>query len=498
MSETKNKRIIIKTIFVIFVMILLKLFLDYFSCNLLFKTTLQESYHEDYFGKFCPLTQDIQINVQSNKTYIVTEHITSKDRMLYKNIPLANSMGEKVFITNAAILNSSYRRSKSKNFLKLRSNIAVHTPNTLYTYDIYYKHSAPDDHDKEYDFFNIILLDTSWKQPYNGLTIKLNMPKIFDPSCVQLTDMYGNAIINPQIGLVSEGNVLTITLDKNTPLNNGLALSAKLPEGYFSKNWIYTIFAENKWILIWIVVFVIACLSWLLLANKKTIEYVHITKPIKHLNPVETGYLYHQHAKSSLIALLFIYWATKDIITIENAYDGSIKVSRHKSLSDNHRKYEYLLFSKIFKKGVPIVSLQTLKPDFYKIIKDVKKGLDTYISSPNKGLFKSGKFLTKHILKAAISLHLILLFSLYLIDGITFWSVLIIILNLALISIIRILSVNFFVFFKQVNETIQEVSKQHWIFQLFKFACALAFFSLLSFTKAYGGFNISSFAEILC
>ncbi len=498
MFQTKDKLLIFRIIAILFAVVLIKLFIDYYASLALFSPTVQEKYAEDYFGLFTPLTYNVTIDVTTNKSYTVYETITASNRLLYKNIYLSNLDHDKVLIRNASILNYSHRFSKAGSVLKLRVNDSGYMPKSNYIYDIYYKHLAPHDHIKEYDTLNLILFDSSWRSPHEQLTIRLNMPKPFDRSSLHLTDMYGNVLINPKAYLEVHDNSLIITLDKHVVLNEGLGLSATLPEGYFSKNWIYTIFGEGIWGIILIVPLCASFLIWLLLEKTKKIVPVPMQEPIKYLNPIETGFLYHQHAKPSLIASLIIYWASKDILTIETTSDWTIYVSRLKSLSTEHRHYESLLFSKLFKTDTSIISLQKLKPVFYKMIKESTRSLNTYISSENKGLFKSSKLSTKYIIKCSIGIYLAILLSFYLMSGLTFWSIAMILLNILFVWGIYTFSLNTSIFLDQINDAVKSSLRQSLVMQLIKYFSLLCCFSMLSIIKIYGGFTIPALAEIMC
>lgn len=504
MFQVKNKLTFYKIIAVICVIALLKLFTDYYLSSSFFSPTAQEKADEDFNGLFYPLTYTVNIDVSDNKTYTVFENITSKGKLLYKNIPLTNLDNNKLLIRNASILNYPYRRNQFGNTLKLRPKQLGYIPNVQYTYDIYYKLFSPDDHTKDYDFFNIILFDSSLRlnihknKPYEQLSIKLNMPKAFDSSSVQLTDMYGNVLTNLKPNFIQHGHSLTITLDDNVTFSDGLAISARLPEGYFSRNWIYILFAQKLWLVILIAVLCLSSVCWLLLEKAKNIAPVRTHEPVKYLNPIETGFLYHQHTKPSIITSLIIYWSTKGILTLETTSDWKIYLSRHKTLPNNHRHYESLLFSQIFNKNTPIVTLQKLKPNFYKVIRTIEKSLYSYMTSENKGLFKSNRILTKTIIKCSIGIHLALLFGLYLINGVTFWSIVIIIFNLVLVWGIYTISVNAAVFLSQINDSLQTAKRQSLLIQFIKAFSLLCCFSLLSVIKICGAFTISSLAEIIC
>lgn len=504
MFQEKSKFTIVKTIGVLCIIVLLKLLTDYYLSSALYSSTVQEEYNENINGPFYPLTYTVNIDVTNNKTYTVFENITSDRKLLYKNISLTNLDNDRLFIRNASLLNYPYRLNKFGSTLKLRVKQIGYIPNVNYTYDIYYKLFAPFDHTKEYDSFNIVLFDSSFRlytyqnRPYEQLSIRLNMPKAFDHSSVQLTDMYGNVLTNLNADFMQHENSLIITVDENATFSDGLAISAKLPEGYFSKNWTYIIFAEGLWIIILIAVLCVSFILWLLLGKSKNIAPIRTHEPIKYLNPIETGFLYHQHTKPSVIASLIIYWATKDILTLETTSDWKIYMSRLKSLPSDHRHYESLLFSQLFKKDTPIVTLQNLKPNFYKIVKPIKKNFDSYITSENKGVFKSNKLLTKTIIKCSIGIHLVLSSGFYLINGFTFLSVVMIILNLFLVWGIYTISVNATVFLSQVNYSLQNSKRQSLLIQFIKALSLFCLFSFLSVIKAYGGFTISSPSEIIC
>lgn len=163
MFQEKSKFTIVKTIGVLCIIVLLKLLTDYYLSSALYSSTVQEEYNENINGPFYPLTYTVNIDVANNKTYTVFENITSDRKLLYKNISLTNLDNDRLFIRNASLLNYPYRLNKFGSTLKLRVKQIGYIPNVNYTYDIYYKLFAPFDHTKEYDSFNIVLFDSSFR-----------------------------------------------------------------------------------------------------------------------------------------------------------------------------------------------------------------------------------------------------------------------------------------------------------------------------------------------
>lgn len=348
---------------------------------------------------------DININVNENNTFDITETITAYFNIpkhgIFRTIPVKNVVSRldgttstvRAKISNIYVDNE-YKLSRENGNYKLRIGSANQTMAGKQEYTIKYTYNLGKDPSKDYDelYYNIIGKD--WDTVIGNITFMITMPKEFDASKIGFSSGKFGSTDNAKVKYtVSDNKIIGSYTDI---LNNGEALTIRceLPEGYFAnaKSNLSTI--DYALYLIPILFLIISVGLWYKFGrNEKVIETVEFYPPYG-LNSLEVGFLYKGKAEDKDITSLLVYLANKGYLEIinKNIDLSSNKISVSQNVKDVNQKVIELENKLKEEKSKDPYSK---KIKYYENMLEVYKNIDTPIDYEQYGLKSSIKSLNK-------------------------------------------------------------------------------------------------------
>ena len=336
---------------------------------------------------------DINIKVNENNTYDITETFVVHYNFLYENgitrtIALNNSvqlLNGKKYTNSAEVTNISANTSlsqerdggdlilkigKSKDFLFDDDRTYI----LKYTYNV---GSDPlKDNDLFYFFFFNFMDET--KLNINKISFTITMPKEFDSS--NLTFLSG-------VQELSNGGNLKYTVNRNTI--NGtyefdsqqlatLSVALTLPEKYFtvdekSYSPYYLIIAISLGF-----VFIVFIL-WLIFGRDKTVVDTVEFYPPGGYNSAEAAFLYYGRVDIKAVVSLLFYLAYKGYLKIDEIkgsfpFYNNFKITKLKEYDGNNEE-EKIFFDGLFS-SKDVVTYKELHSTFYYTVRKILKGFN--------------------------------------------------------------------------------------------------------------------------
>lgn len=334
---------------------------------------------------------NIDINVNENNTFDITETITADFRVnkhgIIRNIPLTNTIrrldGSKstnrVKVTNLQV-NNEYSTSHSNGNLSIKiGNQDTYVKGTQ-KYVISYTYDIGADPVKDADEFYYNLIGTEWDTSISNVSFSITMPKEFDPSAIGFSaGMYGYTE-NDNIVYYVTGNTIIGTYMDTLYAGNGLTIRLTLPDNYFvgtrNNNTSYYILIG-----ICILIVFVAFILWLLFGrDKPVIETVEFYPP-EGYNSAELAFLYTGEADEKAIVSLLIYLASKGYLKIEETENKALFASTksftiHKLKEyDGTNEIEKCFFDGLFRTRSSVTSAD-LTNRFYITVNSIKELLN--------------------------------------------------------------------------------------------------------------------------
>ena len=339
---------------------------------------------------------DVDIKVNENNTYDVTEKITAYYNVnkhgIIRTIPLMNNITRldgttsynKTRVKKVSV-DSKYKTYREGNnyVIKIGSKNKMLTGEHQYV--IKYTYNIGKDPLKDIDelYFNII--GTEWDTTISGITFTITMPKDFDANKIGFSSGSKGSTDNKYIEYDVDGNIITGTYKATLDKGEGLTIRCELPEGYFKgKNPIpfYSIFV----IFLSIVGAIYSFIAWLKYGkDDKVVQTVEVYPP-KDLNSCEVQCLLDDKTSKKGVISLLLYLANKGYIKIEETEKKKMlstkkgfKLTKIKEYKGNN-SLEKQFFNKLFsysKKGVNYVTEEDLKNKFYSTINSIKFKTDS-------------------------------------------------------------------------------------------------------------------------
>ena len=325
---------------------------------------------------------DINIKVQDDNTYLVTELITvnyiSNNKPFIKIIPIKEKDDYKnISISNLTVdANHSFRKTKENYIIEIDG---LAKKDTTKTYKITYEYNYGKDTTEEYDKLYYVLNGINKDTIISNISYSIEMPYDFDSALLETAKM--NTDISTSRGITNSVNNRIITGKYTKELYPGeeLVINCLLEDNYFINA------KENNSINIIIMVIIptisviIAFIMWLIFGkdNKNTSRRVS-TIPDK-LNSMEIGYLYKGKANSLDIASMILEFANKGYIKIEEdksdfALIKSFELHKAKEYKGKNNK-ERLIFENLFKEK-DVITPEDLDTNFYNAVTLVLEDLN--------------------------------------------------------------------------------------------------------------------------
>lgn len=346
-------------------------------------------------GGYTIESYDIDMHVNENNTYDITEKITAyfdePRHGIYRKIPLKNNIiradgtksSNRAKITNIQV-NDKYTTHKEYGYEVIKIGDANKTLTESHTYTIKYTYDIGKDPLKDADELYFNLIGGEWDTSINDINFKITMPKSFDESLLGFTSGYaGHGTDSSDVSYFVDGN--TIHGFYSNTLNEGEALTVRLtlPEGYFvgarSTLELYPIVV----IIFSLLCVIIAGSLWAKYGKDDTVVETIEFHPPEGFNSAEIGFLYKGAADTKDIISLLIYLADKGYLTIEETEETGL-FSKSKGFRitkvreyDGTNEYECLFFNGLFSGTKTSVTPSDLYDRFYRTLNKIKTIMNT-------------------------------------------------------------------------------------------------------------------------
>lgn len=320
---------------------------------------------------------DVNINVNDNNSYDITETITAyfnvEKHGIFRKLPLKNTITRqdgttstnRAKITNIKV-NENFTTSTESGYKVIKIGNPNYTLTGQKEYKLNYTYNIGKDTGKGYDelYFNII--GNEWDTTIDNVTFYITLPKEFDKTKLGFTSGKTNTIDTSNIEYSIDGKTITGKLTKKLDPYEALTIRLELPEGYFINSNEINIFT----IICFLVPLLFLFISWYKW-NKygkddivvETVEFY----PPEGYNSAEVGFLYKGRAQPKDVTSLLIYLANKGYIKISETEEKKkdnytiIKVKDYDGNNDNEKTF----MEGLFKNGRTEVTKDMLYNDFY-------------------------------------------------------------------------------------------------------------------------------------
>jgi hypothetical protein len=256
-----------------------------------------------------------------------------------------------------------YRLTKSNGELTIRIGDPDYYLKGRKDYVINYSIELFDDKIKEYDSIYLNLIPKDWETTIEDAFINISLPKDADVSGAEFIGLT-SGITSTDIMTVSKewpdsSGRYTLSARSNRPVYSGEGITFRtlLPEGYF-------IGARKFYgseVAFWIVVILaplLCLLLWFRFGRDDPVRESVELRPPEGLTPAEIGLLWDAKIHTRDLTSMFLYWANKGYISIEETGASSIKLYKLEPLGMGAKPLEKEMFSSLFAKG-DAVSVQS-------------------------------------------------------------------------------------------------------------------------------------------
>lgn len=370
---------------------------------------------------------DVNINVNSNNSYDITEdikvHFNISQHGIYRKIPTINKIeradGSKA--TSKAIISDFVLKSTSNSPYSIKKDRSSQTykigdPNKFENenaeYLLKYNYDLGEDNNKKFDelYFNII--GPEWDSSISNVTFTITMPEDFDANKLGFTYGLKGSSNTENITYSVDGNVITGKFNGTLMPKEALTVRLELPEGYFygerkNKN------PYKSFIFLLPIFVVISFAMWVLFGrDKKVFPSVQFYPP-EGYNSAEVAFLYKGKVESSNVVSLIVYLASKGYLKIIETEIPSLLGTKTSFLLEKIKEYdgnnasEEIIFNGLFSENI-IVGPSDLRYTFYRYINAAKRVIET---NDNKNMiFERTSRIIKPITIILAIISLILIF----------------------------------------------------------------------------------------
>lgn len=321
---------------------------------------------------------DMEINVNENNSFSVTENITVKflqsgKHGIFRNLPIINTITKE---EDNKIITEKYRLkysdiSATKLVEKYEENgnlilVLGDEYNTFnlgdtYTFKVKYLLTVGDDKNNKYDEFYYNVLGSGWS--CDIINFKATIKFFKDISGTKLYKYYNNY----EQEFTVSGNSILVT-ENNISYGTPITLRAKFDNGFFSTkkdNLIYYILTAS--------IFIIGLISYLIYlkgSNKNAIISVVEFNAPEGVSPCVCGYIIDRYVDDKDLASLIVYFANKNFLKIISDDNKNIKLEKLKDI-ENVTSYEKDIFNNIFKDD-NVIALKDVGNKIYKQVEKAK------------------------------------------------------------------------------------------------------------------------------
>lgn len=287
-------------------------------------------------GEYAITKYKIDIKVNENNTFLITEYITAyfniEKHGIFRKIPLRNEIvrldGTKSFnrakVSDIKVGGDAATKYTENGYRVIKIGNENITLTGSKEYIISYLYNIGRDTGKGYDEFYFNLIGYEWDTTISEIEFTITMPKDFDQSKLGFSSGAKGSTDSSNITYNVDGNVITGTYNGTLKAGEALTVRLELPDGYFvgaSSNF------DLSMILSLVLPIVFAFLTFILWykfgRDEKPVETVEFY-PLEGFNSAEIGFLYKGRADNNDIVSLLIYLANKGYIKIEETEEKAL------------------------------------------------------------------------------------------------------------------------------------------------------------------------------
>lgn len=317
---------------------------------------------------------DININVNENNTFDITENITAYFNIpkhgIFRTIPLKNTVTRldgttsknRAKISNLTVDNE-YETSRENGNYKIKIGSANQTFIGQQSYLIKYTYNIGKDPIKDYDELYYNIIGTEWDTVIGNVTFNITMPKEFDYNKLGFSSSSFGSINNDNVNYTVNGNQISGSYDGILEIGEALTIRLELPEGYFVIPKPSMNFTDYVMLAIPILFLLISIFLWYKFGRDEQIVETVEFYPPEGFNSLEIGYLYKGKAENQDVISLLIYLANEGYIKISELEQKSLfakpngfKITKLKDYDGNNTN-ERLFLEGLFTKHASINSV---------------------------------------------------------------------------------------------------------------------------------------------
>jgi len=311
---------------------------------------------------------DVDVQVLESNSFIVTETISldflQASRGIIRDIPFrgqATLQADGQVVNIDATMRISVLDVEGGPYTTYTQGgslfIRIGDPNTFLTgtqnYVIKYRLDLDDDGISAFDLVYLNVVPMNWPTGIDSSNIRITFPKDADVSGAQFIG-YENGktvtdVMDVQFLWPDSNGAYTILASSNRPINygEGLAFLTKLPQGYFVIQKYYPP-TEITFFIVAILAPLICLLLWIAFGrDRRIVQTVEFRAP-EGLTPAEIGLFWDGKLQDRDLFSMFLYWAGKGILDIEEAADKNLILHKKAELPMDAKPFEKNMFNKLF------------------------------------------------------------------------------------------------------------------------------------------------------
>ena len=398
-----------KKIYLLIVILLINLFI------------YNKSYANDKNTQYTIDKYDIDMKVNENNTYDITEKITvnyaeNAENQIIIKIPLKTTKTtifdfNKSNVSNIEV-NDSYSAITNYNYKILKIGNKKEKENNKKTYEIKYTYDGKKDTSKTEDNFFYYLIYNENETKINNVEFTITMPKKINKSNIKISNLYSKNIEYKITDNVIKGSI------KNG-IKDNLYIDATLPEGYF-------VGAHSGIDLEIIASIFLLIFGFRLYQNSKrnNIENNNVIEmeyyyPPHNLNTTTLGYIYKGYSEEKDVTSLLLYLANKGYLKIESLKKREI-ILKHKNFKiiklkeyDGDNQEEKKFLDDLFLLKDEITSKDLVDSFYYTIFK---------ISKSINKKENNDKYTDESLTRVRLNLLVMIVFQILIMGGVGFFS----------------------------------------------------------------------------
>lgn len=309
-------------------------------------------------------------------------------------------------VTNIEVLNENYEVDNEFDGVSIR--IGDEDKTVKYNKDYHYKYVIKtkdlEINNKQILYFN--LLGDKWDVDVKKINFEINMPKKFVNSPIFYLAK-NNVTSSSNIKIYNNTISGSFSNDGKGIYRSGYTIYLDLDSNYFAYNTSSDL-ANNIGIGILSVVLVLVIILFFKYGkDKKAVRVINFYPP-NNISSAEMAYLYKGSVNFNDVSSLFVYWASKQYVSIEECANDVMKITKVKEIADNENKTEIALFNKIFAKSNEFKT-DVVSEKHYNAMLDTQNSYKHYYQK-DKAVYEK----KSNIIKYSLMLLIPLIFSVFL------------------------------------------------------------------------------------